>query len=121
MEPEADQPTDDVAGLGLQRPTRRRTDGISPSWLDEFNSTPEDVALDNAVRALRRSERLLEDADLVKGLRQLNFTGPLYDVFEEVLARYGLSITTAWIRQGAIFGKCREKNLNGLPEPPPAH
>jgi DNA-directed RNA polymerase specialized sigma24 family protein len=118
MQPEADQPTDGVAGSGLQRPTRRRTDGIPPSWLDEFNGTPEDVALDDAVRALRRGERLAEDADLVNDLRQLNFAGPLYEVFEEVLTRYGLSVTTAWIRQGAIFGKCREKGVRGLTEPP---
>jgi DNA-directed RNA polymerase specialized sigma24 family protein len=119
MEPEADQPTDGVAGSGLQRLTRRRADGIPPSWLDEFNGTPEDVALDDAVRALRRGERLLEDADLVNELRQLNFAGPLYEVFEEVLARYGLSVTRAWIRQGAIFGKCREKGISGLAEAPP--
>jgi DNA-directed RNA polymerase specialized sigma24 family protein len=119
MEPEADQPTDGVAESGLQRVPARRTIGIPPSWLDEFAGTPEDVALDSAVRALRRRERLAEDADLLDSLRDVNFAGPGYEQFELVLARYGLGITKAWIRQGGIFGKCYEKGISGLPEPPP--
>jgi DNA-directed RNA polymerase specialized sigma24 family protein len=120
MELEEDEPTDAVAGTGLQRgPAHRHATGIPSSWLDEFAGTPEDVALDDAVRALRRRERLAEDADLVESLRGVSFTGPAYEEFEIELARYGLGIATAWIRQGAIFGKCREKGIGGLPEPPP--
>jgi DNA-directed RNA polymerase specialized sigma24 family protein len=117
MELEAGEPTDGVAGTGLQR-SRSRTTGIPSSWLDEFRGTPEDLALDDAVKAVRRRERLAEDADLVESLREVNFTGPRYEEFEIVLAHYGLGITTAWIRQGAIFGKCYERGLGGLPTPP---
>jgi hypothetical protein len=69
------------------------------------------------VRAPRRRERLAEDADLVDWLRQFNFAGRDYERFATELARYGHAVTVAWIRKGAIFGKCRERGI-GLPEPP---
>jgi hypothetical protein len=31
------------------------------------------------------------------------------------VVRYGYAVKMAWIRQGAIFGKCRERGV-GLPE-----
>ncbi|SBT40347.1 RNA polymerase sigma factor [Micromonospora narathiwatensis] len=117
MHPEADEPTDDVAGSGLQREPTRRNIAVPASWLADFAGTREDHDLDETVRALRRRERLAEDADLVAWLRRYNFTGRDYDLFATELARYGYAVMVAWIRQGAIFGKCRERGA-GLPEPP---
>jgi DNA-directed RNA polymerase specialized sigma24 family protein len=118
MQPEADEPTDDGAGSGLQREPTRRDVAVPASWLAEFAGTCEDHDLDEAVRALRRRDRLVEDAELVDWLRRSNFTGRDYDLFATELARYGYAVAVAWIRQGAIFGKCRERGA-GLPEPPP--
>lgn len=118
MQPEADELTDGVVGSGLQREPTRRAVAVPTSWLDDFTGTREDQDLDAAVRALRRRERLAEDADLVDWLSSAGFAGPDYDRFAFELARYGYAVTVAWIRQGAIFGKCRERGA-GLPEPPP--
>lgn len=118
MHPEADEPTDAVAGSGLQREPPRRDVAVPTSWLADFTGTREDQDLDETVRALRRRERLAEDADLVDWLRRSGFTGNDYDLFATELARYGYAVTVAWIRKGAIFGKCRERGA-GLPEPPP--
>ena len=117
MHPEADEPTDDAAGSGLQRELTRCDVSVPASWLTDFAGTPEDHDLDETVRALRRRERLAEDAELVDWLRRSHFTGRDYDLFATELARYGYAVTVAWIRQGAIFGKCRERGA-GLPEPP---
>jgi DNA-directed RNA polymerase specialized sigma24 family protein len=118
LEPEAAGPTDEVAGSGLQRDPARLPAAVPASWLTPFDGTREDVDLDAAVRALRRRERLAEDADLVDWLRQFGFAGRDYERFATELARYGHAVTMAWIRKGAIFGKCRERGI-GLPEPPP--
>lgn len=117
MEPEAAEPTDEVAGSGLERDPARRPASVPASWLAPFDGTREDADLDAAVRALRRRERLAEDADLVDWLRQFGFAGRDYARFATELARYGHAVTVAWIRKGAIFGKCRERGF-GLPEPP---
>lgn len=117
MEPEAAEPTDGVAGSGLQRDPTRRPAAVPAAWLAPFDGTSEDADLDAAVRALRRRERLAEDADLVDWLRQFGFAGRDYEWFATELARYGHAVTVAWIRKGAIFGKCRERGI-GLPEPP---
>lgn len=118
MQPEADEQTDGAVGSALQRESDRGAVAVPNSWLDDFADTREDRDLDAAVRALRRRERLAEDADLVNWLRSTGFAGHDYDRFATELARYGYAVTVAWIRQGAIFGKCRERGA-GLEEPPP--
>jgi hypothetical protein len=120
MQPGADEQPDGVAGFGIERePARGAVDAPVPVlWLEDFTGGREDRALDDAVRALRRRDRLTEDADLITWLALNSFAGPDYDRFEHELARYGNSVILAWIRKGVIFGKCREKGLGGLPEPP---
>ncbi|HEX5996635.1 MAG TPA: hypothetical protein VFY84_15955 [Jiangellales bacterium] len=120
MQPGSEEQPDGAAGSGIQRePARGAADVPLPgSWLGEFAGTREDRDLDEAVRALRRRERVAEDADLIMWLALNGFAGEDYRRFAHELARYGYAVMLAWIRKGVIFGKCRERGLGGLPEPP---
>ncbi|MBT8226151.1 MAG: sigma-70 family RNA polymerase sigma factor [Dactylosporangium sp.] len=91
---------------------------VPPAWLSDFDATA-GRDFDQAMAGLRRRARLAEDADLLAALAPDNFTGPDYDRFAEELAKYGMAVIAAWIVQGVIFQKYRERGLGTLPEPSP--
>jgi RNA polymerase sigma factor (sigma-70 family) len=120
MQPGADEQSSGAAGYGIERKSARGVDASVPTgWLDEFTGSSEDRELEETMQALRRRERLAEDADLVTWLALNGFAGTDYDRFAYELARYGHAVITAWVRRGLIFGKCRDRGLGGLEEPPP--
>lgn len=120
MQPGAEEQPDGAAGYGIERESARGVDASVPNgWLDEFGGTREDRDLEETMQALRRRERLAEDADLVTWLALNSFAGPDYDRFAYELARYGYAVMVSWVRRGLIFGKCRDRGLGGLQEPPP--
>src|SRR5262245_11225409 len=120
MQPGADEQPSGAVGYGIELESARGADIAVPTdWLDGFAGTSEDRALEETTQALRRRERLAEDADLVTWLALNRFTGTDYDRFAYELARYGHAVITAWVRRGLILGKCRERGLGGLEEPPP--
>jgi RNA polymerase sigma factor (sigma-70 family) len=120
MQPGADEQPGGAVGYGIERESARGADASVPiGWLDEFADTPEDRELEETVQALRRRERLAEDADLVTWLALNRFAGADYNRFAYELARYGHAVMMAWVRRGLIFGKCRDRGLGGLEEPPP--
>jgi DNA-directed RNA polymerase specialized sigma24 family protein len=47
-------------------------------------------------------------------LRQDDFAGRSWDLVSDRLARYGYQCIGAWVRAGAIFGKCWESGARGL-------
>jgi hypothetical protein len=48
-------------------------------------------------------ERRAADKELRDELASTNFTGPKYQIFQEDLARYGISVLRAWMYTGYIF------------------
>jgi hypothetical protein len=61
-------------------------------------------------------DRHLADRELVARLASRDFVGPGWDrVLAPELARYGVSVLTAWILTGMIFVRCQEKQLNLAP------
>jgi RNA polymerase sigma factor (sigma-70 family) len=120
MQPGAEEQPGGAAGYGIERESARGADtAVSAGELEEFADTREDRELEETMRALRRRERLAEDADLVTWLALNGFAGADYVRFAYELARYGHAVITAWVRRGLIFGKCRDRGLGGLEEPPP--
>ena len=90
----------------VQRVIQDRDGSVPPQWLREA----EHQAL------AERVDRLEADYELVTGLAFARFEGPDYDYFATELARYGMAVMAAWIAQGTIFGRCRERGYGGLPE-----
>ncbi len=80
-------------------PALQRRDRVPKRWLASFESTEE----------ARRLARLEADRDLLDTLMWSGYSGPEYERFAELLARYGLAVITAWCRSGVIFTKCAEK------------
>jgi hypothetical protein len=60
-------------------------------------------------------DRLAADFDLVTDLGLRRFEGPDYDYFATELARYGMAVISAWMGQGLIFARCRDRGFGGLP------
>lgn len=80
--------------------------GSAPEWLVEFEQRSEAAAVD----------RLAADSDLLYRLQVVAFTGPDWDYFVHIIAKYGLQVLYAWIRMGVIVQKCRQRGIvRGLP------
>jgi hypothetical protein len=62
-------------------------------------------------------QRLAADRDLVARLARQGFRGPEWDLFAEVLARYGYQVIRVWILTMKIFPQLRAKGLGGLRPP----
>lgn len=118
MSPEPDANFVGAAGLPIQPEEQARDagDGVPVNWVTEFAAEARD--LDRIVEDLQHRERLAGDAELVMWLALNGFQGRDYDEFANELAKYGLGVMVAWIRKGVIFGKCRDRGIVGLPEPP---
>ena len=91
-------------------------EAIPATWLNGFDSESRD--LDRALADLRRKERLAADVDLLTWLALHRFAGRAYERFAEELAKYGYAVMIAWIKKGIILGRCRQRGLGGLSEPP---
>lgn len=91
------------AGLSLPspHPSRRKND---------VDATKEDTG--------ERLRRLEGDKNLVVALRERNFDGAHYVYFTSVLAQYGVAVLRAWIRDGKIHQKIRDKGFGSLPPEP---
>src|SRR5690349_10636026 len=110
MAPDAEGQPIDAAGFGVVEPQKTSSSSdaspVPAGWLSEFDDGREKRELDAAVAALRRRERLVEDADLVDWLASQGFAGRDYERFATELAKYGFSVLVAWIRRGLIFARC---------------
>jgi DNA-directed RNA polymerase specialized sigma24 family protein len=100
--------------LEVPRIRRAQRDGsdaslqqVDESDLSEFDKDRSDY--------LRRLE---VDASIVNELRGEGFEGPKYEYFANELAKYGIAVIRAWVRQGVIFAKVRSKGFGGLAEAP---
>jgi DNA-directed RNA polymerase specialized sigma24 family protein len=62
-------------------------------------------------------QRLAADRDLVARLARQGFRGPEWDLFADVLARYGYQVIRVWILTMKIFPQLRAKGLGGLRPP----
>lgn len=77
----------------------------------------------NAVDAVRESTseklaRLEGDQRLIVALQERQFQGTHYVYFATVLAQYGVAVIRAWIRDGKILHKVRDRGFGALaPEP----
>lgn len=60
-------------------------------------------------------DRLAGDAVLHRELKLAGFVGPTQRQFEEAVAKYALAVIAAWLHQGVIEEKCKERRLKGLP------
>jgi DNA-directed RNA polymerase specialized sigma24 family protein len=76
-------------------------------WLASFAGDQE------ARRIAEIEQRLRADADLVGRLMFAGYRGADWDEVAGRLAAYGVRILTAWIIDGTIATKCREKNWAG--------
>lgn len=62
-------------------------------------------------------DRLAGDRELIKDLREANWSGPEWDFVANVLAEYGLGVLGGWARRGLIEARCRQKKLQFRPLP----
>src|SRR2546423_408844 len=69
--------------------------------LSEFEGTPES----------RKLSALEADADLVYQLMWRQYSGPGWDAFADVLARYGYQVVLSWLRKNVLIMKCLEKGI----------
>jgi RNA polymerase sigma factor (sigma-70 family) len=90
---------------GLPAPARR-TSGRK----NDLQASKEDAA--------EKLKRLEGDKNLVVALRERNFDGAHYVYFTTVLAQYGVAVLRAWIRDGKIHQKVRDKGFGSLPPEP---
>lgn len=74
-------------------------------WLDPFDETSE------ARRVAELEARLSGDVELVSRLMFAGYDGPEWIEVADRLARYGLRVIEAWILDGTIVVRCRQKNL----------
>ena len=103
-EPRPQAGTQVPAGSGV--PVQRAPDpSVPPAWLDnaEFQNQAE------------RLDRLTGDYLLVTDLGFQRFEGPDYEVFALELAKYGMAVLAAWMRQGLIWERCKARGYGGLP------
>ncbi len=75
--------------------------------------------LDPHVVDATRLDRLLADRDLVQRLHAADYTGRDWDYVAAELIKYGYAVLIAWMRNGVIRRRLADKNINGLPTPPP--
>lgn len=89
-------------GVPIQRPL---DPSVPPDWLHvpEFETQAE------------RVDRLAGDYLLVTDLGFQQFEGPDYEVFALELAKYGMAVLAAWMRQGLIWERCKARGYGGLP------
>lgn len=68
------------------------------------------------VRRLQRSlDRRLADERLLARLRELEFSGSLYEAFEAELVRYATAVLCAWMHSGLIFARTGAKGYGLAP------
>lgn len=72
---------------------------VPRSWLASFETSDE----------AKRVAALEADRDLLYLLMWSGYSGDDYEMFAERLARYGVSVITAWCLSGSIFSKCAAK------------
>lgn len=75
---------------------------VSETILARFDSSPE----------ARRLDRLQADQELLLTLALNRYEGTEFEVFADVLARYGIAVLRAWCHTGHIFPRCAEKGLH---------
>jgi hypothetical protein len=77
------------------------------------------VWLDPHVVDAARLDRLLADRDLVERLAAAGYVGREWDYVAAELIKYGYAVLIAWMRSGVIWRRLADKNIAGLPAPPP--
>lgn len=86
--------------------------------LQPFEADSESLVEFDQTEAADHLERLAADADLILELRRAGYEGPRWELLADALARYGYQVIRAWIRQGSIFARCRERKLRKQAAPP---
>lgn len=97
-----------AASAAPSRGPVQQGEAVPNRWLAEFHDDPE------AARALR----ILGDQNLLTTLQLERFAGPVWDQTRTELARYGLSVLTAWIVTMTIFAKRQDKAFKPVLYPP---
>lgn len=100
------QPSPGASAAPGSRAIQLDDDAILDAWIDDLESTDS-----TASEAGDEVDRLFADRRVVTMLRAQSFEGPLWEEFANVLAAYGYAVIRAWIRDGKIYGKCREKGV----------
>lgn len=74
-----------------------------------------------AAKELERRRELLErrlgDARMLQALREADFAGPGYDMFERELVRYALDVMQGWLYSGHVFALCAKRGYPLKPSP----
>lgn len=103
----APQPDPDAAAAPGSRTIQLDDeDAVLEAWILE-----QEAGDPAASEAGGKVDRLLGDRRVVAMLRAQSFEGSLWDDFANVLASYGYAVIRAWIRDGKIYAKCREKGV----------
>lgn len=63
--------------------------------------------------------RLAGDRELYQILRSEGFSGRNFEEFVGVLIQYGVAVVRGWAFKGELVGKCRSRNVRGLPASDP--
>ena len=98
-------------GLGLKPKPPVALDPSAPiGHAEVLNSLPADD-----VKAIRKAQQSLDgrlrDKQLIGKLREQDFSGCLYEMFEAELMRYAISVLRAWMYSGYIFGKLAKRGF----------
>lgn len=75
--------------------------------------------LDPHVADATRLDRLLADRHLADRLAATGYMGRDWDYVAAELIKYGYAVLISWMRSGVIWRRLADKNITGLPTPPP--
>lgn len=75
--------------------------------------------LDPHVADAGRLDRLLADKDLADRLAAAGYVGREWDYVATELIKYGYAVLIAWMRNGTIWRRPKDKGIAGLPSPSP--
>lgn len=102
------EPLDSAAAAAPPGDPVQQGEAVPSRWLAEFEDDPE----------VARTLRILGDRNLLTTLQLEGFAGPVWAQARSELARYGLSVLTAWIATMTIFAKRQEKAFKPVLYPP---
>lgn len=98
-------------GPPAERPLQRADPGeaVPVDWLVDahFDGSAEARRLADLVRA--------GDSELLLQLQLESYTGPVWEVFCDVVVRYAVTVLRSWLRRGLMAQRLAEKRLRGRP------
>jgi|HubBroStandDraft_5_1064220.scaffolds.fasta_scaffold44529_2 hypothetical protein len=83
--------------------------GLEDAEVDalEAQIIDEDFTGEHERRQAQNAQRRLQDRVWLDEVTALGFTGPLFEVYWQELAAYGVAVTMAWTRTGRISARCK--------------